>query len=214
VRLLVGLGNPGSKYERTRHNVGFRIARLAAEKLGVAVDQTRWNAELGTGRARGEQIAVLLPQTYMNVSGESAGHAARFWKVDPAQVVAAHDELDLELGRIQVKVGGGDGGHNGLKSLRQHLGPDFVRVRFGIGRPPQGWDPADFVLARFTEEEDKVVEGLLPVAADAAVAALLDGAAVAMNRFNRRPKQAAGEKGEVEADGGAGLAGDGRRPKG
>ena len=192
--LLVGLGNPGSKYVRTRHNVGFRIARLAAEKLGVAIDQTRWNAELGTSRAKGEQIAVLLPQTFMNVSGESVGHAARFWKVDPAQVVVAHDELDLEFGRIQVKVGGGDGGHSGLKSLRQHLGPDFVRVRFGIGRPPQGWDPADFVLAKFTDEEEKVVEELLPVAADAAVTAALDGAAVAMNRFNRRPKEAAAEK--------------------
>jgi peptidyl-tRNA hydrolase, PTH1 family len=213
VRLLVGLGNPGSKYERTRHNVGFRIARLAAEKLGVAIDQTRWNAELGRGQARGEQIAVLLPQTYMNVSGESAGHAARFWKVDPAQVVAAHDELDLEMGRIQVKVGGGDGGHNGLKSLRQHLGPDFVRVRFGIGRPPQGWDPADFVLAKFTEEEQNVVEELLPIAADAAVAALLDGAAVAMNRFNRRPKEAAGKRVEGEE---VDLAGSGTsgKPKG
>jgi PTH1 family peptidyl-tRNA hydrolase len=205
VRLLVGLGNPGAKYERTRHNVGFRIARLAAEKLGLALDQTRWNAVLGTGRVRGEQIAIVLPQTFMNVSGESVGHAARFWKIDPGEVVVAHDDLDLALSRIQVKVGGGDGGHNGLKSLRQHLGPDSVRVRFGIGRPPQGWDPADFVLARFAEEEEKVVEELLPVAADAAAAALLEGTAAAMNRFNRRPKTAAGEKGE--ADGNVDLAG-------
>jgi len=198
VRILVGLGNPGAKYERTRHNLGFRIARLAAEKLGVALDQTRWNAVLGTGRTRGEQIAIVLPQTFMNLSGESVGHAARFWKVDLGQLVVAHDDLDLELGRVQVKVGGGDGGHNGLKSLRQHLGADFVRVRSGIGRPPQGWDPADFVLARFAEEEEKVAEEMVPIAADAAVTALLDGAAAAMNRFNRRPKEAGGKKGEVE----------------
>jgi len=198
VRLLVGLGNPGAKYERTRHNLGFRIARLAAEKLGVALDQTRWNAVLGTGRAKGEQIAIVLPQTFMNLSGESVGHAARFWKADLGQLVVAHDDLDLDLGRVQVKVGGGDGGHNGLKSLRQHLGADFVRVRSGIGRPPQGWDPADFVLARFAEEEEKVAEEMVPIAADAAVTALLDGAAAAMNRFNRRPKEAGGKKGEVE----------------
>jgi PTH1 family peptidyl-tRNA hydrolase len=198
VRLLVGLGNPGAKYERTRHNLGFRVARLAAEKLGIALDQTRWNAVLGTGRVRGEQIAILLPQTFMNVSGESVGHAARFWKVDLGQVVVAHDDLDLALGRIQVKVGGGDGGHNGLKSLRQHLGAEFVRVRCGIGRPPQGWDPADFVLARFAAEEEGVVEEMVPVAAEAAAAALLEGTAAAMNRFNRRPKEAGGEKDEAQ----------------
>jgi peptidyl-tRNA hydrolase, PTH1 family len=197
VRILVGLGNPGAKHERTRHNLGFRIARLAAEKLGVALDQTRWNAVLGTGRAKGEQIAIVLPQTFMNLSGESVGHAARFWKADLGQLVVAHDDLDLDLGRVQVKVGGGDGGHNGLKSLRQHLGADFVRVRSGIGRPPQGSDPADFVLARFAEEEEKVAEEMVPIAADAAVTALLDGAAAAMNRFNRRPKEAGGKKGEA-----------------
>jgi peptidyl-tRNA hydrolase, PTH1 family len=197
VRILVGLGNPGAKHERTRHNLGFRIARLVAEKLGVALDQTRWNAVLGTGRAKGEQIAIVLPQTFMNLSGESVGHAARFWKADLGQLVVAHDDLDLDLGRVQVKVGGGDGGHNGLKSLRQHLGADFVRVRSGIGRPPQGWDPADFVLARFAEEEEKVAEEMVPIAADAAVTALLDGAAAAMNRFNRRPKEAGGKKGEA-----------------
>ena len=211
MRLLVGLGNPGAKYERTRHNLGFRVAQLAAEKLGMALDQTRWNAVLGTGRVRGEQIAIMLPQTFMNVSGESVGHAARFWKVDPGELVVAHDDLDLTLARIQVKVGGGDGGHNGLKSLRQHLGPDFVRVRFGIGRPPQGWDPADFVLARFAEEEEKIVEELLPVAAEAAAIALLEGTAAAMNRFNRRPKEAGGEKDEAQEN--VDLAGGGTSGK-
>ena len=198
MRLLVGLGNPGAKYERTRHNLGFRVAGLAAGKLGVALDQTRWNAALGSGRVRGEQVAIVLPQTFMNLSGESVGHAARFWKVDLGQVVVAHDDLDLTLGRVQVKVGGGDGGHNGLKSLRQHLGPDFVRVRLGIGRPPQGWDPADFVLAKFAAEDEAVVEEMVPIAAEAAVLALLEGTAVAMNRFNRRPKEAEGWKGEAQ----------------
>jgi len=190
VRLLVGLGNPGAKYERTRHNVGFRVAEDAARKLGLALDSTRWNAVLGQGRAGGGPVAVILPQTYMNASGESVGHAVRLWKIDPGSMVVVHDDMDLELGRIQVKVGGGDGGHNGLKSLRQHLGTgDFVRVRFGVGRPPPMWEGADWVLAKFSSEEEEQVQSLVPQAADAAVAALLEGPLLAMNRFNRRKQE-------------------------
>jgi PTH1 family peptidyl-tRNA hydrolase len=187
VRLLVGLGNPGSKYERTRHNVGFRVAERAARELKVSLDETRWNAVLGQGRAAGGPVAVMLPQTYMNASGEAVGHAARFWKVGPSELVVVHDDMDLEFGRVQVKVGGGDGGHNGLKSLRQHLGtPDYVRVRFGVGRPPPQWEGADWVLAKFSPEEETQLQELVPQAADAAVAALLEGPVLAMNRHNRR----------------------------
>ena len=190
MRLLVGLGNPGPKYERTRHNIGFRIAEDAARKLGVALDQTRWNAVLGQGRSGGEPVAVLLPQTYMNASGESVGHAARFWKVEAGSLVVVHDDMDLEFGRVQVKVGGGDGGHNGLKSLRQHLGTaDYARVRFGVGRPPEEWDGADWVLAKFSSAEEEQLKSLVPQAAEAAVAALVEGPLLAMNRFNKRSKQ-------------------------
>ncbi len=191
MRLLVGLGNPGPKYERTRHNAGFRIAEEAARKLGVALGETRWNAVLGQGRAGGGPVAVLLPQTYMNASGESVGHAVRFWKVEVGSLVVAHDDIDLEFGRIQVKVGGGDGGHNGLRSLKQHLGtPEFVRVRFGVGRPPPLWEGADWVLAKFSSEEEEQLKELFPQAAEAAVAALLEGPLLAMNRFNKRKKEA------------------------
>ena len=187
MRLLVGLGNPGPKYERTRHNIGFRVAEDAARKLGVALDSTRWNAVLGSGRAGGEQVSVLLPQTYMNLSGEPAGHAARFWKVDAGGLVVVHDDMDLEFGRVQVKVGGGDGGHNGLKSLRQHLGTgDYARVRFGVGRPPEEWEGADWVLGRFSSAEEEQLKDIIPQAADAAVAALLEGPLLAANKFNRR----------------------------
>jgi peptidyl-tRNA hydrolase, PTH1 family len=188
VRLLVGLGNPGAKYERSRHNVGFRVAEEAARKLGLALDQERFQGLLGTGRVRGEQIAILLPQTFMNGSGESVGAAARFWKVPPAEVVVVHDELDLPFGRLQVKQGGGDAGHNGLRSLRQHLGADFLRVRVGIGKAPPQWEGADWVLARFAPEEEAALRELIPQAADAAATALLEGAAAAMNKFNRREK--------------------------
>jgi PTH1 family peptidyl-tRNA hydrolase len=189
LRLLVGLGNPGSKYERTRHNIGFRVADQAAQMLGAPLDQSRWNAILGQTR-KGEPSAILLPQTFMNLSGESVGHAARFWKVGPPEIVVVHDDMDLEFGRLQVKVGGGDGGHNGLRSLKQHLGTgEYVRVRFGVGRPPQAWDPADWVLAKFDGDEENQLEELIPTAAEAAVTALQQGALAAMNRFNRKPKQ-------------------------
>jgi PTH1 family peptidyl-tRNA hydrolase len=195
VRLLVGLGNPGPKYERTRHNIGFRVAEDAARKLGVALDGTRWNAVLGSGRSGGEQVSVLLPQTYMNLSGEPVGHASRFWKVEPAGLVVVHDDMDLEFGRIQVKVGGGDGGHNGLKSLRQHLGTgDTTRVRFGVGRPPPEWEGADWVLGRFSSAEEEQLKELIPQAAEAAVAALLEGPLVAMNKHNRRKQGSAEAK--------------------
>ena len=187
MRLLVGLGNPGPKYERTRHNIGFRVAEDAARKLGVALDSTRWNALLGQGRAGGTPVAVLLPQTFMNASGEAVGHAGRFWKVETGSLVVVHDDMDLEFGRIQVKVGGGDGGHNGLRSLKQHLGTgQYARVRFGVGRPPPEWDGADWVLAKFSSEEEECLRELVPQAAEAAVAALLEGPLLAMNRFNRR----------------------------
>ncbi|HZX65361.1 MAG: aminoacyl-tRNA hydrolase [Myxococcales bacterium] len=198
MRLLVGLGNPGPKYERTRHNVGFRIAVEAARKLGVSLDQERYDAVVGTGRVRGETIGILLPQTYMNASGESVSKAARFWKVDPAEIVVAHDELDFAFGRLQVKVGGGAAGHNGLRSLHQHLGDAYLRVRFGIGKAPPPWEGADWVLAKFTPDEEAQLAELVPEAADAAVTALLEGPGAAMNKFNRRPKQAGASKAEAE----------------
>jgi peptidyl-tRNA hydrolase, PTH1 family len=187
VRLLVGLGNPGPRYERTRHNIGFRVAEDAARKLGATLSmETRWNALAGKAR----NVAVLLPQGFMNLSGESVGAAARFWKVAPGDIVVAHDEIDLEFGRIQVKQGGGDAGHNGLRSIRQHLGTgDTVRLRFGLGRPPPQWEGADWVLGRFSSEEEQALRELIPQAAEAAVSALLEGPLVAANRYNRRPQK-------------------------
>ena len=185
MRLLVGLGNPGPKYERTRHNVGFRVAAEAARKLGAALgSDSRWNALVG----KAQDIAVLLPQAYMNVSGEAVAQAARFWRVPPEGIVVVHDEIDLEFGRIQVKQGGGDAGHNGLRSIREHLGGGTMRVRFGVGRPPEQWEGADWVLAKFSPEEEKALQELVPLAAEAAIAALVEGSVVAANRYNRRPK--------------------------
>jgi PTH1 family peptidyl-tRNA hydrolase len=187
VRLLVGLGNPGPKYERTRHNVGFRVAEDAARKLGATlVSESRWNAVVG----KAKDVAVLLPQGFMNLSGETVGAAARFWKVPANEIVIVHDEIDLDFGRIQVKQGGGDAGHNGLRSIRQHLGTgDTIRVRFGVGRPPPEWEGADWVLAKFSSEEEGQLRELIGNAAEAALTALAEGPSVAANRFNRRPRK-------------------------
>ena len=188
----MGLGNPGPEYERTRHNVGFRALEEAARLCGARLDQSRWDATYGIGRHHGEQVLLIAPQTFMNLSGESVGPAARFYKVPADQIVVIHDELDFEPGRLAVKVGGGDGGHNGLKSLRQHLGTgDFIRVRLGIGRPPAQWDPSDWVLSQFSPDDEAKLagaEGWLIQAAKAALASLELGPQKAMNRFNTRPE--------------------------
>ena len=168
--LVVGLGNPGEKYARTRHNVGFEVAALAAERWGLPRAKKRYaglytDGRTGPGRPR---VGVLLPQTYMNDAGRSAGPARGALHVDLDRVVAVHDEIDLPFGRIEARLGGGLAGHNGLKSLKAELGsPDFHRIRVGVGRP-DSTDPeivSAHVLGRFSESKDEVRE-LVKRAAD------------------------------------------------
>jgi peptidyl-tRNA hydrolase, PTH1 family len=168
--LVVGLGNPGDRYARTRHNVGFEVAALAAERWGLPRAKKKYNALMTEGRAGpgGPRVAVLLPQTYMNESGSSVSPARGALGVDLDHVVAVHDEIDLPFGRIETRLGGGLAGHNGLKSLKAGLGSaDFRRVRIGIGRP-DSTDPeivSAHVLGRFSEPNDEVRE-LIERAAD------------------------------------------------
>ena len=168
--LVVGLGNPGDRYARTRHNVGFEVAALAAERWGLPRAKRKYNALLTEGRSGpgGPRVAVLLPQTYMNESGSSVSPARGALGVELDHVVAVHDEIDLPFGRIEVRQGGGLAGHNGLKSLKAGLGsPDFRRVRIGVGRPDTT-DPeivSAHVLGRFSEPQEEVRE-LIERAAD------------------------------------------------
>ena len=170
--LVVGLGNPGRRYADTRHNVGFRVAELLAERWDLPRPRTRFNAELREGRAGpgGPRVALLLPQTYMNEVGRSAGPARGSYKLPLDRVLVVHDEIDLPFGDIRPRLGGGLAGHNGLKSLRDGLGsPDFARVRVGVGRP-DSTDPeivATYVLGPFSEPRD-VVRDLVERAAAAA----------------------------------------------
>jgi PTH1 family peptidyl-tRNA hydrolase len=177
--LLVGLGNPGSEYERTRHNVGFEIARELIERWDLGKPKARYRGLLTEGRiGPGEpRVAVLMPQTYMNDAGQSVGPARGELKVPLDRVLVLHDEIDLPFGDIRVRLGGGLAGHNGLKSLKQGLGSaDFARVRVGVGRPPTT-DPdrvAAYVLGRFREPADEV-RGLVSDAADAADRVVREG---------------------------------------
>ena len=188
MRLVVGLGNPGREYDDTRHNVGFRVVDKLADRIGVNVDDKKFRARVGRGRVGGEAALLMKPQTYMNVSGESVGPALGFFKATTEDVVVIHDELDLPLGRIKLKRGGGHGGHNGLRSLIKHLPDDrFVRIRIGVGRPPPQWDAADYVLSKFRSEEWSEVDKALATAADAVEVILKDGISKAMAEFNRDP---------------------------
>jgi PTH1 family peptidyl-tRNA hydrolase len=176
--LIVGLGNPGPRYEGTRHNVGFEVARALIERWGLGRPRKKFNALLAEGRTMpgGPRVAIVLPQTYMNESGKAAGPARGAVKVDLDHVVAIHDEIDVPFGEIRTKLGGGLAGHNGLKSLRAELGsPDFVRVRVGVGRPDTT-DPeivSAHVLGKWREPRGDV-EALVARAADA-VEALVEG---------------------------------------
>ncbi|HVP69428.1 MAG TPA: aminoacyl-tRNA hydrolase [Anaeromyxobacteraceae bacterium] len=187
MKLLVGLGNPGLEYARTRHNVGFLVVEEVARQLGVEFKLRKFAAEIAEAGGGGPRLWIMKPQTYMNHSGDSVGPAARFWKLEPADLVVVHDDLELDPFRVQVKVGGGHGGHNGLKHLNESLGTaEYGRIRVGVGRPPPAMDPADYVLGRFAKGEEALVASCVAEAAAAARMAVEGGVVKAMNEFNRR----------------------------
>ena len=168
-QLVVGLGNPGPQYAKTRHNVGFMVADLLAARLGAPFKvHKRSGAEIAAGRLGGHSVVLAKPRTFMNESGRHVGPLAKFYSVSPADMIVIHDELDIDFGKIRLKLGGGEGGHNGLRSIANALGTkDFQRVRIGIGRPPSRKDPAAFVLENFTAVERNEVPTICEQAADA-----------------------------------------------
>lgn len=184
--LVVGLGNPGENYARTRHNLGFLVADLLADRLGAKFKaHKRSGAEVVTGRLAGHSVVVAKPRCYMNESGRQVGPLAKFYSVSPGDVIVIHDELDLEFGRIRLKLGGGEGGHNGVRSVAAALGTkDFQRVRIGIGRPPGRKDPATFVLENFAAAERPEVPTICEQAADATELLIQLGLEAAQNRVH------------------------------
>jgi len=187
VKLIVGLGNPGERYAETRHNIGFMVATLAAGRAGIALKRQGYQGVYGVGRVAAEEATVLLPQTFMNRSGASVAPACQSLGITPGDLIIIHDEIDLPFGVLRVKVGGGHGGHNGLRSINASLGHgDFVRVRCGVGRPPAGGDVSGYVLSRFSSAERQLLPDLIDRALAAVETILVRGASAAMNEFNGR----------------------------
>jgi len=186
--LVVGLGNPGKEYAGNRHNVGFLVADLLASRVGAKFGRIkRAHADVAEGRLGfgGPKLILAKPLTYMNLSGGPVAQLAQFFKVPLENVVAVHDDLDLAFGEIRAKRGGGEGGHNGLRSMSKSLSTkDYVRVRFGIGRPPGRQDPADYVLSDFSGTERKELDFLVDRATDVVEAVVLEGVEWAQNKYH------------------------------
>jgi PTH1 family peptidyl-tRNA hydrolase len=186
--LLVGLGNPGREYAGNRHNVGFLVADLLASRVGAKFGRhKRAVAEVAEGRLGfgGPKLILAKPLTFMNLSGAPVVSLAQFFKVPVENVLAVHDELDVPFGQVRVKRGGGEGGHNGLRSMSKSLGSkEYARVRFGIGRPPGRQEPADYVLSDFAAAERKELDFLVDRAADVVEAVVLEGVEWAQNKYH------------------------------
>ena len=189
--LLVGLGNPGPKYAQNRHNIGFMVVDELARRHPFAPAREKFGGEVAAGEVAGQRAVLLKPMEYMNLSGFAVQRAAAFYQVEAKDLVVVHDEIDLDFGRLRLKVDGGHGGHNGLRSILQELGSaEFARVRCGVGRPgATRQDVADYVLADFQKGEKEEAAILIQEAADAVEAVMKEGPLLAMNRFNVREKQ-------------------------
>ncbi|KAA8607349.1 peptidyl-tRNA hydrolase, partial [Salipiger aestuarii] len=170
MQIFVGLGNPGAKYERNRHNIGFMAMDRIAQDHGFSPWRARFQGEMSEGRLGGDKLVLLKPATFMNLSGQSVGEAMRFFKLDPADVTVFHDELDLAPGKCRVKSGGGHAGHNGLRSIHAHIGEAYDRVRLGIGHPGRKDAVAGYVLHDFTKADQDWLEDLLRGISDGAAA--------------------------------------------
>ena len=199
--MVVGLGNPGLKYAGNRHNVGFHCLDRLAEKYDLVFDKKQLDAEVAMGRIAGRRAILVKPQTFVNASGEAVGAVARFFKVDAGDVLVIYDDLDLPQGTTRLRPGGSSGGHNGIKSVIDHLGTQgFPRVRVGIGRPPGRMAPKAYVLQDWGEAERAEMEEVYDRVVSAVEAFIRQGIKEAMNQFNARP--ATGKEPEKTSDGG------------
>lgn len=180
--LLVGLGNPGNKYEGTRHNIGFALARDLASVGRITLGASKFDALCGTGTLWGRQVVILLPQTFMNLSGHSVVKAAKFYDIGVQNIIVAHDEIEIAPGTVRLKRGGGHAGHNGLRSIDQQLASkDYVRVRLGVGRPPEQGDVSNWVLGRFSKADEAAVDQLMSRGVEAVERLILEGLIPAQN---------------------------------
>lgn len=189
--IIAGLGNPTKEYDKTRHNVGFSAIDALADQYNIDVSEKKHKALCGRGAIGGQKVVLMKPQTFMNLSGESIRAAVDFYKVDPEDIIIIYDDISLEPGQLRIRLKGSAGGHNGIKNIIAHLGTqEFPRIKVGIGAKPPRMDLADYVLSRFSQGEQKLMEDAFKEAADAAVMMMTDGAERAMNHFNTKKKEA------------------------
>lgn len=184
--IIAGLGNPGSKYSGTRHNVGFMVTEILEEKMGIRCNRAKFHAMYGQGKYQGQTVLLMRPQTYMNLSGDAVAEAAQFFKVPPEHCLILFDDISLEPGRLRVRRDGSAGGHNGIKSIIARLNSqNFPRVKVGVGaKPHPDYELADWVLSGFSAQEKKALEPALERAAEAALEIITHGVDSASNQFN------------------------------
>jgi PTH1 family peptidyl-tRNA hydrolase len=187
VKVIVGLGNPGVHYEKTRHNIGFQVVDQLAKTNHILISTKRFKSLYGAGRIDSEKVILFKPMTFMNRSGEALKKAVHFFQIEIEDVIVIHDDLDLPFGRLRFKRRGGDGGHQGVRSIIESIGKNnFLRLRIGIGRPPQGMDPADYVLTPFEEIQHSDLDEIVFRAVEALRVLLLEGIETAMNRYQKK----------------------------
>ena len=186
--VIVGLGNPGKKYENTRHNAGFLMVDALASKYGISVKEKKHKALCGTGVIEGVKVLLVKPETYMNLSGESVGEIMNFYKLDPEEeMLVIYDDISLAPGNIRIRKKGSAGGHNGIKSIIAYLGTqNFQRIKIGVGEKPKNWDLADYVLGKFSDEDKKMLEESLKNTVKATELIVMDEIDEAMNLYNRK----------------------------
>jgi PTH1 family peptidyl-tRNA hydrolase len=186
MKLIVGLGNPGIRYETTKHNVGFMVADLVADQLETEFRPSKHGALVAKAGYQGQTIFIAKPLTYMNLSGGAVASLVHWYKISTENIIIVYDDMDLPVGRLRIRGQGSAGGQKGMASIIQALGTEsLLRIRIGIGRPPTGWDAPDYVLSPFTDEQWEIMEGILPHAAKAALALTCQGLDQVMNKFNR-----------------------------
>ncbi len=183
-RLIVGLGNPGPRYAKNRHNIGFMVVEQLAKKYEIGLDRKKAKARFGTGRIGECAVVLAKPQTFMNRSGDSVGRLSDFYHIQPADILVIFDEIDLPVGTIRIREKGGSGGHNGMKSIIGRMGQDFPRIRLGVDRPPGRMDPSTYVLSDFKSDELPLVEEMIGTVIDAIELIISSGLEMAMTRYN------------------------------
>lgn len=187
--IIAGLGNPTKEYEKTRHNAGFEVIDVLADQMGVSVSERKHKALCGKGVLEGQKVILAKPQTFMNLSGESIRAMMDYYKVDADEVIIIYDDISLEPGQLRIRAKGSAGGHNGIKSIIAHMGTqEFPRIKVGVGEKPKQMDLADYVLGRFSVEEQKIMNEAFQDAAKAAAMMISEGVEPAMNHFNAKKK--------------------------